>query len=216
MTSCGQGNQRPVEAGDIELGSELLSSYTLVGERKDTALRICYAYRSKRVGLRSLFLGQKFSFAIKNRSCNESETNKTIDGILKEPLLSEPMIFDSSERVMMWFNQINTDTDGVLSNLCNNIIRGQVISNKLNSSPEKEVIVEFSVRTDTDHYTVIEAEKDSSGVFLVVKRTVYYVQTSNQSTPQVGDDYRIFQEQQCPDGSLNETEIIEQATNSYP
>lgn len=216
IASCGPINERPVEAGNVNLGAELSSSYTLTGEKKDVALRICYAYRSKRVGLRSSYLDKNFSFSVKNRPCNESETNKTVSAILKEPLLSEPMIFDSSERSVTWFNRVNTDTDGILGQFCDSIIRGDSVSNLLSSNSARQELVEFSVNTDSAHYTVLTGIKNSSGSFVVVKRAVYYVQTSNQSSPQVGDDYRITQEEQCADGSLNETEIIEQTTSSYP
>jgi hypothetical protein len=216
LAACGPGNQRPIEAGNVSLGQELSNSYTLTGERKNVALRICYAYRSKRVEFRSNHLDDTFQFSVKNRPCNGDESNKTISATLKEPLLSQPMIFDSSERTMTWFNSVNTDADGVLGNFCDSIIRGDTVTNLLSSSSSQQEVVEFSVGTDSDHYTILTALKNFSGSFVVAKRVVYYVQTTNQSAPQVGDDYRITQEEQCASGSENETFLIEQSTSNYP
>lgn len=216
LSSCGQGNTRAVEAGNLSLGEELSASYTLSGEKLNTALRICYAYRSKRVGLRSSYIDQSFSFSVKNRPCNDDETNKAISATLKAPLLSQPMVFDSSERELSWYESVNSDNDGPIATLCTSIIRGDTLTNLLSSSGNTQQVVEFSVNTENDHYVILTGTKTTEDQFFVTKKETFYVQTQNQNVPRVGDDYSISSIESCPEGSVHESFIIEQSTTSYP
>lgn len=215
LSSCGNGNNGPIEAGNIGLGQELSGTSALEGNSKETALRICYAYRSKRIGFRTNHLDASFSFSVSNRPCESSESNKTISVTLKEVLQSQPMTFDSSERSLTYFSTVNTDEDGNLASICEKLLKGDNSTNKISESGGVLKIAEFSVGTASDHYTVLEATENGD-TYTVQKRTVYYVQTANQTSPQVGDDYNIEHQEACPDGSANDQFIIEQSTTSYP
>ena len=215
LNSCGSSSGPSEDANLIGLGEQLSSITTIDGQEKETALRICYAYRSKRIGLSANFANQSMVISVSNEDCNDDETNMDVSVQLKQSLASAPIVLDSSERSVEWFTEVNTDADGILEGICSDLIRGNNVTNQVNSGSNQS-LVQFSTSGTQDFYVYYESETDSQGNQVVTKKTKYMVETTIQTSPQVGFDKSIEHEEVCPDGSLNSIKKIEQDVSSYP
>lgn len=207
---CGNGNGPINEVAQTGLGQEMSASAIIGDEPLNTALRICYAYRTKRVEYKANYLTETFQFSVVNHLCNSGHVTVNVNGTLLQPLQSQPMIYDSTTRNLEWYSSVNTDVDGSLSGICGAIIGGHSVSNEISNTGSSKTMVVFSQNTDRDHYAVITGTRNDDGNYVITKKETFYVETENQQAPFVGQDNDIYLEENCPEGSQNELKKIEQ------
>ncbi|MFT6069121.1 MAG: hypothetical protein ACJAT2_000402 [Bacteriovoracaceae bacterium] len=121
VVSCGNSGRKP--STESQLGSALVAGGVFGPNEKNTAIKICYAFRSKNTNYRASFLNSTFSFNLSYRDCDGEDKNELLGTILKAPLSSQPMVFDAISEIP-FYNNVQTDKEGVLKDICSSLLDG--------------------------------------------------------------------------------------------
>ncbi len=156
--SCGNSGRKP--STESQLGSALSAGGEFGPNEKNTAIKICYAFRSKNTNYRASFLNTTFNFNLSYRDCEGDDENELLGTTLKAPLSSQPMIFDAISEIP-FYNNVQTDKAGVLKDICSSLLDG---GNPSRSSLSSGRLVEISFLTSSvDRIIVRSATLVGSG-----------------------------------------------------
>lgn len=196
LVSCGQGNRKP--ATEALLGSSLSTGGSYSAEEKNVAIRICYAFRSKNTNFRGNLIDSKFKFNVSEKDCEGEVSNSTIDTVLKAPLASQPMIFDSGSR-SAYYTEVQTDQHGPLDSICSALLKG---GDPLKTILRGNDLIEISFFTsDLDNIIVRTAEKTGSN-YIVNKEERFQVNTDAGAGNGLGVVSLSTREKQCSNGKV--------------
>lgn len=105
-----------VEAG----GSPLNDSEMAV------ALRVCYAFRSKRTKFLAELLETNFNFNFQENDCQGAVTrNTSISTTLKQLESGGPLSYEATAVGFAYQREVFTDINGVMEDLCTQILKGE-------------------------------------------------------------------------------------------
>ncbi|MCP4913313.1 MAG: hypothetical protein GY909_09345 [Oligoflexia bacterium] len=162
-SSCGR-ERKPVDDtvdfnATVTAGGNALSDSELA-----VALRICYAYRSKKTEFRANKINSAFAFDVKYRACGDTLFRPTerLDTTLKQVFESSPMIYDVSTD-LRYLNEVQTHMDGHLSEICDQVIKGETPLNVEEISLSEVKQFSFS-STLGDSYQISFAKRASTNV----------------------------------------------------
>jgi hypothetical protein len=215
LSACGQGLKNNVDPASTALGEPLTEASSLKGSDKDTAIRICLAYRSKRVKYRSNFVNNSsmFVFNVSETNCANEVTNNSLSTTLVGTLLSSPMIFDTATVGTQFQNTVHTDTQGVLGGICPNLLSGDDVMNSVNWNG-KDYVVQFSA-DGGDSFTLLYGEGSGEEGPVITESMSFFVNTTDN-----GDHYGhtsiISAFTQCAEGSANEQTSFSQTSTTLP
>lgn len=180
FTSCGR-ERSPVDDkidfnATVSAGGNALSDSELA-----VALRICYAFRSKKTEFRANKINSAFSFEVKYRACGDTlfRPTEVIDTTLKQVFESSPMIYDASSE-LRYLKEVQTHMDGHLSEICDQVIKGETPLNVEETSLSEIRQFQFT-STLGDGYQINYAKRASTNVsdYDVYKIEKYKVLTNS-------------------------------------
>ena len=155
LSSCGKNNG--VEGEFSVLGASLSESKTISSDELTIALRICYAFRSKRMLYQSEFINQKFDYDLQTADCEGKEENNYLSTYLREEEDRE-LVFES-DYSSEFFELMQTDTSGELSSLCAGIMRGENPESTIEVDEFERRQISFS-KNEYDQFEVRYAFKE--------------------------------------------------------
>lgn len=101
------------------------------------ALRICYAFRSKRTKFLAEMIESPFNFSFQTKDCNDNISTPTdLNTTLKQLMVDGPMSYEASGVTYSYMREVQTDVNGELSELCNQIFKGETPLNVMELNNE--------------------------------------------------------------------------------
>lgn len=147
------------------------------------ALRICYAFRSKRTKFLAEMLESPFNFTYQTKDCQDNVSTPTnLNTTLKQLMIDGPMSYETSGVSVSYMREVQTDINGDLSELCSQVFKGETPLNF------KEIDNEYyEYFFGSNIYDTVEinigSKSPAANSGLVVNRMVRYeVLTSQQSS----------------------------------
>lgn len=125
LTACGR-TYSGKDDREIDLISPVIAGgRALTNAEMPIALRICYAFRSKRTNYQAEYANSTFNFELKEKSCTDvNESTSTFATVLKMGRLpTDSMYFDSSS-TKPYFKEVMTHVEGPISFICDEVIKG--------------------------------------------------------------------------------------------
>lgn len=108
-------------SNSLESGGSPLSDNEMA-----VALRICYAFRSKRTKFMAELLENPFNFTLKENDCSNIEgRNVVLNTTLKQLNVGSPMSYETTGVNFAYQREVYTDVNGELSNLCSQVLKGE-------------------------------------------------------------------------------------------
>ncbi|MDC1174283.1 hypothetical protein OAT67_02735 [Bacteriovoracaceae bacterium] len=181
FVGCGAGHkgtqEKVVLNQSISAGGSVLNDTEVA-----TALRICYAFRSKKTQFRATKLNTDFKYSTSFKDCDERLFSPTavITTTLKQLLESEPMVYDSSSD-LPYLKVVQTHMDGAIEGICDQVLKGETPLNVQEVSPTEIIQYAFkSSLANGDSYEVMHAKRESTTVneFIVDKVEKFKVLTN--------------------------------------
>ena len=167
LSACGLDLDRDYKEEDHALGDEFASSFsTNLGQSEvNSALQVCYAFRSKRIRFRSDRLGNAFSFSFAHTKCDGATSSASLSANLRGEYESRPMNFDLFT-TQNFESLVQTDQHGDLSGLCQMLFAGKDVS-KTKDAGDSRYVYEFFVGPGADQHRakITTFKKDSEGVY---------------------------------------------------
>lgn len=181
IASCGydktsDGEQTNFTASVTTGGSPLSDQEMAV------ALRVCYAFRSKR----TLFLAEKldsnFNFSYISKNCNEEVvTDTNLNTSLKQLLPNGPLSYEVVGTSYSYMREVQTDTHGYLEDYCGDVFKGDTpldVMEKDNEFYEYEFVSDFYDTVIVKIGSGLNPADDTP----VVKRILRYEILTNQQS----------------------------------
>lgn len=106
------------------------------------ALRICYAFRSKRSQFKAEFLGKSFDYSYLYRDCEDKEETDSFSATLSQNSSDGALLFNSSFSGN-YRRDVQTDTHGLLKEICTDVLSGET---PLNSKEIENELYEYDFR----------------------------------------------------------------------
>lgn len=162
-----------IEAGGSPLGDSEMA----------VALRICYAFRSKRTKFLAELLETSFNFGFQEHACDGAVTRNTLLNTTLKQLDSDgPMSYEATGVNFGYQREVLTDINGELSGICTQVLKGET---PLNVSEFNNEYHEFSFVSDLYDTAVIKVgskNQPSDAVPTVNQVIRLEVLTSQQSS----------------------------------
>lgn len=196
LASCGVGSRGPATSSQI--GQALVAGGEFSDEEKNTAIRICYALRSKNTNFRANFLDQDFRFLVTERDCDGEEVNNTITAQLKSQGSNDQMVFiglDSSKH----FTNVITDQDGPISGLCTNLLQG---GNPQRSILSGNDLISFSFYATAQDFMIRRVASKVGESFIINKEERFKILTDASSGLKIGKVSLATKDETCSNGAV--------------
>ncbi|MBK25159.1 MAG: hypothetical protein CME70_14290 [Halobacteriovorax sp.] len=197
LASCGVSSRGPATSSQI--GQALVAGGEFSDDEKNTAIRICYALRSKNTNFRANFLDQDFRFLITERDCDGEEANSTITAQLKGQSSNDQMIYsglDSSKH----FANVITDQDGPMSGLCSSLLQG---GNPQRSILSGNDLVSFSFYATSQDFMIRRVANKVGEGFIINLEERYTILTDPTSSGlKIGKVSLATKDETCSNGAV--------------
>jgi|GEM_PF-2140517 len=89
------------------------------------ALRVCYAYRSKRAKFFNELINSPFNFNYSQTNCTGAVTSTRLDTTLRQVVTDGPMSFEAPAFTFSYAREVQTDLYGELASICNQVLKGE-------------------------------------------------------------------------------------------
>ncbi len=175
VDGCGT-NHHP-KTPDFVIKSEMKATQDIATEELSIAQRICYAYKSKSAKLKSEYNLKTFVWKLKNQNCDKSENTQSIQATVKSDFGSGTLAFEMPTGITAkgFLSNVQTDTNGFLSSVCEKISRGNTISNTTELNGIK-VQLSFD-RKDLDRYKIDYFSINKENKYVIYATDVISVRT---------------------------------------
>lgn len=148
LSSCGLERQYGDSQQVFAFGESAVNGgRALNDDEMSVALRVCYAFRSKRAKFSAELIGRDFNFNYQTKSCRSStpEVNSQIDTKLSQLLINGPLSFESIFPGS-YAREVQTDLNGLLAGICSQVLKGETPLNFYeNQDGSSEVIFSTGV-----------------------------------------------------------------------
>lgn len=131
ITACGRS---PTSRAPASFLNGTMEAAIISGTQKQIALNLCFELKTKNMLWRQHSLGKNISFQVSEQACNGSARGtETVSTILKGPLNSQAMVFDSQiGGSSVPYSSVTTDAHGDLIEICGLLSSGQSAWNNSN------------------------------------------------------------------------------------
>jgi hypothetical protein len=182
LFSCEMKKRSPASIEEIILTESLGPERDLDTDESNIALRICYAFKSKRNYLRTFKIGSDFDFQIHEKTCNGTENSHMARVKLFEHPQERHLEFRGEDK-QVYLSKVMTDRHGPMSYLCTALFRGKDVPNTYLKNETQKFQFEFSSNDETDVVKIIHGVKGVDN-FGGVYYSISYVDTYQlESTP---------------------------------
>lgn len=161
LASCG------LDTGKVERdpASGLQQSITIGGrplteQEMNSAVRICFAFRTKRNNFNTVSMGSTFDFKMNRETCDPTTSAVTTDVTSTLTQLNDNLRFDTNY-TGEFHREVETDISGTLRALCSEVIKGNTPSNYREAN-NQVYEVSFTSLGVLDRYSVRIGYKNSS------------------------------------------------------
>ena len=136
LSSCGYDKSYEDTEESLYFSQDAINGgVPLTDSQMAVALRVCYAFRTKRSKFSLEMMGLGFVFNYTTRDCSSNETTTTIDSVLVQDNSNEPLRYDSSF-TGSYVDEVQTDINGYLSDICADVLAGETPLNTLETNNE--------------------------------------------------------------------------------
>ena len=126
LQGCGI-DQTYRDGTSLAFNESLLSGGTPLNDGEmAVALRICYAFRSKRTKFLAEMIESPFNFSYQTKDCNDNVAAPVnLNTTLKQLMVDGPMSYETSGVTFSYMREVQTDISGDLKELCTQIFKGE-------------------------------------------------------------------------------------------
>lgn len=147
------------------------------------ALRVCYAFRSKRTKFLAEMLESDFKFSYQTKDCQDNVASPVeLATTLKQLMVDGPMSYEASGVNFSYMREVQTDVNGDLAELCTQIFRGETPLNVQEKSNQFFEYSFFSNVYDTVEIRVGAQRTPQDTVATVMRMTRLEILTNQQSS----------------------------------
>ena len=181
FASCGLDQTYVEDDESLIFSSSALSGGTPLDDGElAVALRICYAFRTKRSKFLAEMLGTSFTYSFNTVDCADAEASDSFTATLTQESSDYPIVLES-DFTGNYMSEVQTDTTGFLSDLCSDVLAGET---PLNISEVDNSLYEYSFSntvTNGDKATIkIGYESDpNSGSPSVYQKIIFDILTDS-------------------------------------
>jgi len=138
---------------DFQAGINLNAKISI--SEQSLALKMCYALKKKRLLFHTSNIGKTFQFLSNRKTCDNTNTSQPVSAILKlGQNASDPMMFDTGIAPSMFYKNVQTDSNGILKDICNSVLGGRepnlIVVNGLETSE-----IHFKKASDSTPYVEV-------------------------------------------------------------
>ena len=136
LSSCGYDKSYEGTEESLYFSQDALNGgVPLTDSQMAVALRVCYAFRTKRSKFSLEMMGEGFVFNHTTRDCSSDETTTTINSVLVQDNSNEPLRYDSSF-TGSYVDEVQTDIHGYLFEVCADVLAGETPLNTIETNNE--------------------------------------------------------------------------------
>lgn len=147
------------------------------------ALRVCYAFRSKRTKFMAEMLESEFKFSFQTKDCEDTVSSPAeLVTTLKQLMVDGPMSYEASGVSSSYLREVQTDVNGDLAELCTQIFKGETPLNVLEKDNQFHEFSFLSNVYDTVEVRVGALQTPQDTVATVMRMTRLEVLTNQQSS----------------------------------
>lgn len=182
-SSCGiDKDYRP--STNLSFSESLLSGGRPLNDAEmAVALRVCYAFRSKRTKFLAEMLENQFNYTYQIKNCEDEMSSPVeLSTTLKQLMVDGPMSFEASGVTFSYMREVQTDVNGDLADLCTQIFKGETPLNVLEKQNQYYEYSFFSNVYDTIEVRVGAMKSPTATVATVMRMVRLEVLTNQQSS----------------------------------
>ncbi len=147
------------------------------------ALRICYAFRSKRTKFLAEMLQSEFDFTYQTKDCNNQVSSPVeLKTTLKQLMVDGPMSYEAEGVNFSYMRELQTDINGEMAELCTQIFKGETPLNVVEKDNQFFEYAFLSNVYDTVEIRVGSQETPQDQAATVMRMNRYEVLTNQQSS----------------------------------
>lgn len=144
FASCGYDKTYEAREESLHFSNDALSGGVPLDDTEmAVALRICYAFRTKRSKFSVEMLDQSFNYNYVSRDCQSTESSESFSATLTQTNSTEPLRFESDFKGS-YIREVQTDIHGYLSDICSDVLAGET---PLNISEINNELYEYTFRS---------------------------------------------------------------------
>lgn len=146
LTSCGYDKSSGEKEESLYFSEAALTGGAPLDDAQmAVALRVCYAFRTKRSKFLVEMLGDNFNFSHTATTCDGSSTQSSFSAQLVQDNSTDPLKYES-DFSGSYIREVQTDLNGYLSNLCGNVLAGET---PLNTTQINNELYEYRFQSST-------------------------------------------------------------------
>ncbi|OUR94115.1 hypothetical protein A9Q84_17545 [Halobacteriovorax marinus] len=206
LFSCG-ASKHGNDISDAQTGASFSTEVkSLNFQSVEVAYKICNAFRSKRNYWHAQpVIGMTANISFGYTDCDSDTADIDIASIIKGPLLSSPMVFDSlsSEN---YDKEVQTDLHGDLRTVCPTILAGSTPLEFISSGSDRIYTTFVNVSPTLDRFSLIHAKlNDDKTSYISDEVIVIDVLTSTTDDKLLGTVTSTTTSKVCGENKTNET-----------
>jgi hypothetical protein len=216
FTACGYDKADTIVEESLGFSQQALSGGTPLDDNAmAVALRICYAYRTKRSKFTVEMLKGQFNFSMTTRNCQNQETTESFTSELTQESSGEPLYFES-DYSKNYFKEVQTDLHGYLATICGDVLAGETPLNTAEIGNEfYEYTFQSSVSGGDQVAIQIGAQDTPSAANPSVKRKIVFEVLTNATSAGNYQGMVVETRQYSPCGdAANTVRLVKQVFNA--
>lgn len=205
LTSCGNDFSRSPAGEFVGPGQNMEISHVVSPEQVNQARSICNALRSKRIKLQSATRPRYVDFNLTDKGCTTDERSSRFLATFA-PGADSSLLFVPYQNTTMYIEEslVQTDTDGLLSSVCDQVLNSRDIGIIAYDSPTTVRTITFA---DNGKYFVSNGERIAGGNEYVLQEKVTYTVDLSSGSSSYGYIKERSQEKLCNSTNSNSTEV---------
>lgn len=205
LTSCGNDFSRSPAGEFVGPGQNMEISHVLTPEQVSQARSICNALRSKRIKLQSATRPRYIDFNLTDKGCSTDERSSRFLASFA-PGAGSSLLFIPYQNTTMYIQEslVQTDTDGLLSSACDQVLNSRDIGIIAYDSPTTVRTITFA---DKGKYFVSNGERIAGEDEYILQEKITYTVELSSSSSSYGYIKERVQEKLCNPTNSNSTEV---------
>lgn len=183
LSSCGISSDIAERSPASDLSSSIeIGGRALTESEMASAVRICYAFRTKRNNFNTVSMGNSFEFSLTRKLCKDTEATAPISVSTTLQSQGGNRLLYNTDYSGEFNRSVETDAQGYLAPLCEQVIKGNTPINYYEQNNES-IEVKFTNIGDQDRYTVRVGQRASINdpTIVVYKVLEFDVVTRNET-----------------------------------
>lgn len=211
IVACGKTKQSGKYFDSLSSPLSVKENFS-VGEQ-DVAIKICYAFQSKKSNFPTNYANALFKFKVELTSCSANYTTDIINTYLRTPYLSKPMFFDTDDTDFKdhFVEELQTNADGYLESICDKIFKGESFPSPVKQLGDDKIEqIEFFKYQDIYGFSVYVASLNSDKSSYIKESFDRLEVLVDESNAKYGQVQRREIQTVCSDGSIRNEEVFVQ------